>query len=199
MDNTPPTNSHKIRLRQKLLDARLKHSAGQRIHRDAQICACIVETVLQKNIIAIAGYQAVNGEPDISPALTELYDLGRKICLPVVDPDIPGVMGFGQWSPDSPLGKNRFGIDEPQNAETVAVPSLDIVFTPLLGFSPNGHRIGMGGGYYDRLFSGLNSADTPIRCGIAYSFQQAELNEPDAWDVPMHAIITEAGWFTFEG
>ncbi|HSZ74505.1 MAG TPA: 5-formyltetrahydrofolate cyclo-ligase, partial [Rhizomicrobium sp.] len=64
-----------------------------------------------------------------------------------------------------------------------------VVFVPLLAFDARGHRLGYGGGYYDRTLSALK----PIAIGIAYAGQEvAELPRQDH-DHPLDAILTEQG------
>ena len=58
-----------------------------------------------------------------------------------------------------------------------------------------GHRVGMGGGYYDRSFAFLQQRHhwrKPRMLGIAYEFQKQPAIRPNAWDVPLDAIATEA-------
>lgn len=165
---------------------------------DTRICACIVHTAGEWGVNTIAGYHAVNGEPDISSALIKLRELGHLICLPVIHPETAGEMQFHKWSQETTLRKNRFGINEPAGTATVSCADLDLVLLPLVGFSTDGRRIGMGGGYYDRIFSLPEEGDHTMRCGVAYGLQQARISQPDSWDIPMHAVITERGLFTFK-
>ena len=76
---------------------------------------------------------------------------------------------------------------------------LDIVLLPLLAFDDRGNRLGMGGGYYDRLFASRLHRKTkqPLRVGLAFDCQQAERLPMQAWDVPLHAVVTESGWRFF--
>ena len=198
MDIKPPLIQNKPLLRRKLLAARQKISAEERLLMDQRICASLVQQASERGLHAIAGYHGVNGEPDISPALFQLHELGHALCLPVIHPQTAGEMQFRQWSPDITLRKNRFGIKEPCGTENVSIADIELVLTPLVGFSMDGHRIGMGGGYYDRIFSSIAEDDSTLRCGVAYSLQEIQINEPDPWDVPLQAIITEHGWFTFK-
>lgn len=195
MYNKPENNPDKASLRQQMLAARQALPAQQRQQMDTRICSCIVQAAA--DVGPIAGYVAANGEPDIMPALTELYECGHSIYLPVVDPLIRGQMQFGNWTPGMVLKRNRFGIGEPDGLETLPAADLDLVFMPLLGYSAEGQRVGMGSGYYDRSFSISAAAKTPLLCGIAYSMQQAQFSTADAWDIPMDAVVTEHGRFTF--
>src|SRR5690606_26994955 len=78
---------------------------------------------------------------------------GQVWCLPCLQDD--GSLRFAPWRPGDALKPNRYGIPEPDVApsSTLAGADLAVVLMPLLGFDAAGHRLGMGGGYYDRSFA----------------------------------------------
>ena len=59
----------------------------------------------------------------------------------------------------------------------------------------NGHRLGYGGGYYDRTFSERPHA---LRIGFAYAGQAVERLILDDHDIRLHGILTETGYTAFE-
>ena len=59
---------------------------------------------------------------------------------------------------------------------------------PLVAFAPDGARIGMGGGYYDRLLKKIHPKCLTI--GLAYDFQRLEHINIQSWDVPLDEILT---------
>ncbi|MFZ8396223.1 5-formyltetrahydrofolate cyclo-ligase, partial [Staphylococcus aureus] len=67
----------------------------------------------------------------------------------------------------------------------------DIILTPMLAFDAKLDRLGQGAGYYDRAFATFPDA---WRIGVAWSVQQVESLPTEAWDMPLHAVITECGW-----
>ena len=165
---------------------------------DKRICACILQIISELKLETVAGYQAVNGEPDISPALRELQQLGHPVCLPVIHPLGEGEMEFRRWSHNCELKSNRFGILEPAGTATAPLSEIGLVLTPLVAYSTDGHRIGMGGGYYDRIFAAPAANSAMLRCGVAYALQEVPPGNPDPWDIALHAVINEHGWFTFK-
>jgi 5-formyltetrahydrofolate cyclo-ligase len=70
---------------------------------------------------------------------------------------------------------------------------------PLVGYDMSGNRIGMGAGYYDRHLELLRDSTAPLRVGIAYSLQEIAPIEKNKWDIPLHGVVNEHGWFTFTG
>lgn len=65
-----------------------------------------------------------------------------------------------------------------------------------MGFDRDGNRLGMGGGYYDTTFeflAGRSRWHKPRLLGLAYGFQEVDALPHEPWDVPLTAIVTEAG------
>ena len=62
---------------------------------------------------------------------------------------------------------------------------------PLLAFDRLGTRLGYGGGYYDRTLAILHKR--PKLIGLAYEAQELDVIPRQSHDVPLDAIITEAG------
>lgn len=135
----------------------------------------------------VALYLPLNGEVDIAELL---LTNDKSFYLP----SIKGKrMQFHLYTKDLPLVKHQFGVRQPKFIDDLVYPTIDLCLTPLVGFDKQGHRTGMGGGYYDRYFEHNKST---ILTGIAYSFQQVKQLPVDSWDVTLHHIITEQGIIT---
>lgn len=136
----------------------------------------------------IASYLPVRGEADPGAIADAALARGWRIALPHVGaPHAP--MRFLAWVPGAPLVPGPFGLRQPAADAPPLAP--DLILTPLVAFDAAGNRLGQGAGYYDRAFAGLPSAR---RIGIAWSFQQVPAVPVDAWDMPLHGIVTEQGW-----
>lgn len=143
----------------------------------------------------IAAYLAADGEMDLLPLMHALWSLGKRIYLPVLVTFSHQKLWFAKFEPGDELVYNRYGIPEPLRRELIKPCALDLVLTPLVAFDAMGHRVGMGGGYYDRSFAFLKQRRQwrkPRMLGIAYEFQQRQALRPKDWDVPLDAIATEA-------
>ncbi len=141
----------------------------------------------------VGGYWAVNGEVPLHAVQLRLAP-GQVWCLPVVQDD--GSLRFAPWRPGDPTRANRFGIPEPDvaMASTLAATDLAVVLLPLLAFDAAGHRLGMGGGYYDRSFGFRHDRPAPPwLVGIGYSFQEVPALAREPWDVGLDAVATEHG------
>ena len=161
-----------------------------------QLARIIRSERLILNSRRIAAYLAADGEMDPYPLIESLWSLGKQVYLPVLVPFSRNRLWFARFEPDTRLVTNRFGIPEPMQAELIRPAALDLVLTPLVAFDFAGHRIGMGGGFYDRSFAFLLARrhwHKPSLLGVAYAFQQQPSIAPEDWDVPLDAIATEAG------
>jgi 5-formyltetrahydrofolate cyclo-ligase len=141
----------------------------------------------------VAGYWATQGEVPLH-LLQMRLPADAVWCLPCVQPG--GTLLFAPWRPGDPLVSNRYGIPEPElDSMSLLEPAdMAVVVLPLLGFTRDGLRLGMGGGYYDRSFSfRRESPAPPWLVGAAYSFQQLDSLPAQPWDVRLDAIATEQG------
>jgi 5-formyltetrahydrofolate cyclo-ligase len=90
-----------------------------------------------------------------------------------------------------PLRRNRYGIAEPVVLKRP--PRLDLILLPLVAFDAQGRRLGMGGGYYDRLLQRARASRRPLRVGHAFGAQQVAAVPVAAHDVRLDAVVTEQG------
>ena len=141
---------------------------------------------LKKNR-CVGGYAPLGSEFPVLAALERAASFGIATALPhVTRREIP--MVFRSWTPGTMLDKGYYGLSQPERGAMV-VP--DLILAPLLGFDRGLRRIGQGAGFYDRWLA----ANPDVICiGIAWSVQERSEIPVDAWDMPLHAIITENEW-----
>ncbi len=140
----------------------------------------------------VGGYHALPQEADPALLLAALVDRGCHVAFPrIVASDLP--LEFHRVPDGEVLRPGAFGIFEPQPHWPRVMPHLLLV--PLLAFDGEGHRLGYGGGFYDRTLHAFRSgAASPIRAiGIAYAGQQVESLPQEAHDMKLDAILTERG------
>lgn len=132
-------------------------------------------------------YCSVKSEAATGELIARLLAEGRQVCVPQIR---GGVM---RSVPYAPLVRDAFGIPAPRGGDDTA---CDVAFVPLLAVDGRGVRLGYGGGYYDAYFA---RHPHTLRVGLAYGVQLADRLPCDAWDVPLHAVVTERGVTTFAG
>jgi 5-formyltetrahydrofolate cyclo-ligase len=184
-----PRLRQKIRQqRRSLTRAEADDCAEQLAHRTARHAL-----VIQSQ--RVAAYLASDGEINPYPLMQSLWKSGKTIYLPVLVPFSNQTLWFAEFSPTDTLVFNRFGIPEPVRRRLIKPCALDLVLTPLVAFDSSGHRIGMGGGYYDRSFAFLRRRQhwrKPRLLGLAYELQKQACIEPNDWDIPLDAVATES-------
>jgi len=146
----------------------------------------------------VAGYWAMDGE--IALHVWQMR-LPRECtyCLPVLHED--GRLRFAPWRAGAALSTNRFGIPEPDvpASSLLAAEAMALVVAPLVAFDARGHRLGMGGGWYDRTFAFRRErAAPPHLVGAAFAAQQVESVFPESWDMPLDALCTESDTHLFQ-
>ena len=156
-------------------------------HRHATaIAEHVLPRIDAEDVVAV--YMAQDGEVDLQPIVDACWQRGIAVALPVIS---GRNLSFRAYGPETTLRRNRFGIPESANADML---SPTTVLAPLVAFDDQGHRLGMGGGFYDRFFAAHPEAR---RVGIAHDCQRADALPTEASDIPLTAVATETGWRTF--
>ena len=132
-------------------------------------------------------YHAVPAEAPTRGYAKWLSENGRSIALPWFA-DRAAPMQFRLWNDpydDQGLVPGPWGALQPDDTAPEAVP--DAAFVPLLGFTANGHRIGQGGGHYDRW---LAAHPHVLPLGLAWDCQLVDALPLEPHDRPLRAVIT---------
>ena len=134
----------------------------------------------------VGGYHALPGEADPALLLGRLAAQGCRIAFPrMVARDLP--LEFHLVPDGEMLKLGAHGIHEPRSDWPSVMPHLLLV--PLLAFDKSGHRLGYGGGFYDRTLAAYG-----IRAiGLAYAAQEMESLPAEAHDMKLDGVLTERG------
>ncbi len=128
-------------------------------------------------------------EFDCRPLVARLLaeQAGVRACLPMVGaPSQP--MLFRAWQPDSTMAVDRYGIHYPTSGDTL---TPDVLLIPVNAFDALGYRLGYGAGYFDRTLAAL--VPSPLAIGIGFELARFASIAPESHDVPLDAVVTEAG------
>jgi 5-formyltetrahydrofolate cyclo-ligase len=140
----------------------------------------------------VSGFWPMGQEIDIRPLLHALHDRGHPIALPVT-PKRGLPLAFRRWRPGDELARGPMGTRQPGPEAEALTP--DFLLVPLLAFDRRGHRLGYGGGYYDRTLAALPGA---VAVGVAYAGQELDEVPAGPEDARLAAIATEAGLIRIE-
>jgi 5-formyltetrahydrofolate cyclo-ligase len=170
-------------------------------HERAEAARCIARRLAGTHLFQrsrrIAFYHANDGEVDASRLMERAWEMNKQCFLPKLYRIKTRRLWFAPSPPDVKLADNRFGIPEPSLSarHMVGARELDLILVPLVAFDKRGNRLGMGGGFYDNTLAYLNQRRhwmKPRLVGVAYEFQKVASLRACHWDVPLHAIVTEA-------
>ena len=138
---------------------------------------------LYKNAKSIYGYLPYNQEVRTVAMLEQALKDGKRVAVPKCYGD---EMRFIYLEDLSQVEKGYCGIPEPIADEPVADDQTALVLMPGLAFDPQGHRMGYGGGFYDKFLEKEPEHPTLALC---YAFQMMEHLETEAHDIPVDTVL----------
>ncbi|MCW8891135.1 MAG: 5-formyltetrahydrofolate cyclo-ligase [Sedimenticola sp.] len=189
-------------LRQQIRKQRKALSRQQQRKNSLAACRHFIRNLNLLRAKKVALYLAADGELDPLPLINKLRRLKKRVYLPVLRPNNVNALWFSEYRLNDSLRPNRFGILEPniKKRKPIVTWGLDLIIMPLVAFNNAGTRVGMGGGYYDRTLGYQHSRThwiKPKLIGYAHECQYIEELPSRAWDIPLHAVITEHRFQSF--
>lgn len=170
-------------LRNEIFAKRKAQPVGEREEKSRMVVQRLLELKEYKEAKVVAVYLSVNGEVETREIIRYANEAGKETCVPVVGEG--GAMCLVLHEPSDELKGGKRGTPEP-----VGKPErhhVDMVIVPGVVFDRFGHRIGMGGGYYDRYLKDKKC----VNIGVCFDFQLVEKIPNEAHDVPMDFVVTE--------
>lgn len=131
----------------------------------------------------IYGYLPYNQEVRTVPMLQRALDEGKRVAVPKVYGE---EMRFIYLEDLTQVSKGYAGIPEPIADAPVAEDKQALVLMPGLAFDPQGHRIGYGGGFYDRFLAQEPHHPTLALC---YEFQMQAHLDTEEFDIPVDTVL----------
>ena len=116
----------------------------------------------------------------------EKWYKSKTILLPCVDGDDLRLRQY--TGTDCMRDGEQFGIGEPTGEEYTDLESVDAIIVPGVAFDKEGHRMGRGRGFYDRL---LKSTPNAYKIGVCFDFQMVESVPVEPHDVMMDRVVGE--------
>ena len=177
----------RVRQRQRLAQERLALGVQERKQLAERLAERLASAFSVQPADRIAFYWPLRGELDLRPYVQGLVERGARAALPVVVEE-GRPLEFWHWEPGTKMRRQQvWGIPVP--AERVQVRPT-VLLVPLLGFDEACHRLGQGGGYYDRTLAALEPR--PLAIGVGLSAGRLATIHPQPHDIPMDLIVTEA-------
>ena len=171
--------------RERLIAARLAVPADIRAAHGQAIAAKLDALLGDLSGRLVGLYWPFRGEPDLRNWGIRVVERGGRIALPVViQKGWP--LEYRIWSPGDPLERGVWNIHVPARGPAV---QPDIVVAPVVGFDEAGHRLGYGGGFFDRTLAAMPRR--PLKVGVGYALARIATIYPQPHDIPMDVIVTD--------
>jgi 5-formyltetrahydrofolate cyclo-ligase len=182
-NNTPMTE--KQTLRQRIAQEKRLHSLEERAERSALLWPKIEEHPLFAGAHTILLYYSLPDEVCTHHFVERCHrQLGKRVLLPVVVGDD---LELRLYEGADSLREGAFHILEPTGPVFTQYDEIDLALVPGVSFDAEGHRLGRGKGYYDRLLPRLSCPTL----GICFRYQLSEHIPVEAHDCVMSQVITE--------
>jgi 5-formyltetrahydrofolate cyclo-ligase len=136
-------------------------------------------------------YLTAAQELDTTPLALRCWQSGKTVVVPKVSWDQRRMLPVEITSLQTRMTTTGPGVREPVSGQPMPVNLLDLVIVPGLGFTPDGHRIGRGMGFYDRFLAQPDFIG--VSCGLGFEDQIVpELPVLDH-DMPLSMLCTDRG------
>lgn len=173
----------KAALRKQIREKKRAMTEAQIVEASARLGALFAASEAYQKARSIYGYLPYNQEVRTVPMLERAIRDGKRVAVPKCYGD---EMRF-IWMEDlSRVEKGYAGIPEPIEDGPVADDKTALVLMPGLAFDPQGHRIGYGGGFYDRFLADEPGHPTLALC---YDFQMLPELETEEFDIPVDSVL----------
>ena len=173
----------KKELRRQIRDLKRAMTEEQIEEKSRRLGQLFCQSDLYRNARTIYGYLPYNQEVRTVPMLLQAMKDGKQVAVPKVYGD---EMKFILMEDLSAVEKGYAGIPEPVADEPVACDEMALVLMPGLAFDPQGHRIGYGGGFYDKFLAKEPNHPTLALC---YDFQMLQQLETEEFDIPVDLVL----------
>lgn len=185
--------TNKPALRRRLRDLLATMSDSDRHAKSIAACSLLATTPEFAAASTVMLYMSTTMEVDIASLALKCWQTGKTVVVPRVSWDQRRILPVEISSLQTGMTTTGYGIREPDanNGKPIPTDLIDLVVVPGLGFSPEGHRIGRGMGFYDRFLAQPDFVG--ISCGLAFSDQVVGEMPVLDHDMPLSMLVTDRG------
>lgn len=170
-------------LRSRIREKKRAMTEEEIVSRSKKLAALFYESEAYQNARTIYGYLSYNQEVRTVPMLEKALADGKAVAVPKVYGD---EMKFILMTDLSQVCKGYAGIPEPISDGPEAQDPTALVLMPGLAFDSQGHRMGYGGGFYDKFLASEPEHPTLALC---YEFQMLPSLETEPHDIPVDTVL----------
>ena len=181
----------KTALRDQILTARGRRSLLEQREAADAIAAHLLACLPVRRAATVAAYVSVGREPGTGPLLEGLRAAGKRVVVPVLLAD--NDLDWAEYAGPDALVSGGRGTFEPTSRRLgpASIGTADVVITPGLAVSTEGHRLGRGGGSYDRALGRVPVGT--FTCTLLYDGEWPVEVPLDPHDRPVSAVATPRG------
>ena len=173
----------KKELRRTIRERKRAMTEEEIVSRSEKLGVLFSQSEAYKAAKTIYGYLPYNQEVRTVPMLEQALKDGKRVAVPKVYGD---EMKFLYLDDLTKVSKGYAGIPEPIADGPVADDTTALVLMPGLAFDPQGHRIGYGGGFYDKFLAAEPNHPTLALC---YEFQMLPELHTEEHDIPVDTVL----------
>ena len=162
-------------------------SASSKSHQEKIHLDFVKDQLEKKNFSNIASYISLPYEVSTKKINEFLLNSKTHLYLPKINSN-SNKLEFVLCSKQTQFEKNSYNILEPISEETIKLEELNAVIVPLRAFNEKFQRLGFGGGFYDKTFSGIIQ---PEFIGLAYEFQFIKKLKLEEFDLKLDVVFTD--------
>ena len=174
---------NKQELRRTIRERKRAMTEEEIVERSNALAEKFYNTPAYQAASTIYGYLPYNHEVRTVPMLQRALDEGKRVAVPKVYGE---EMRFIYLEDLTQVSKGYAGIPEPIADAPVAEDKQALVLMPGLAFDPQGHRIGYGGGFYDKFLAKEPHHPTLALC---YEFQMQAHLDTEEFDIPVDTVL----------
>lgn len=184
-----PQDSGKTALRGRLRQLLSTMSQADRHAKSLAACSLLCQSPEFAAARIVMLYLSMPHELDTSPLALRCWQQGKTVLVPKVSWEQKRMLAVEITSLNDDMTTNSLGVREPVAGKPVPVNLIDLVIVPGLGFTPDGHRIGRGMGFYDRFLA--QKEFLGLSCGLAFEEQIVDEMPVLDHDMPLSMLVTD--------
>jgi 5-formyltetrahydrofolate cyclo-ligase len=160
-----PIAATKLDVRGEIIARRARRHPDDTAAAAEAIADSLAAVVAARGADVVSAYVSVTGEPGTGPLLDHLYTAGTRVLLPLLLPDLD--LDWAEYQPGA-WRPGRYGLVEPTAPALGpdAIQLADVIVCPGVAGTAEGHRLGRGGGSYDRALA--RALPGSLRCLLLY-------------------------------
>lgn len=184
--NSDDLKRAKRAVRRRVLELRDASDPGSRSLAAADVAKRVLALPEVEAATTVLAFSSFGSELPMLPLIEALVARGIRVGLPVIT---GAEIEARTWQPGEPTTTTSFGAEEPADGLPIEPSSIDVILTPAVAVDRTGHRVGYGGGFYDRFL--LHTRDDAARVAVVLTEQLVDEELPaGSFDLRVDAIVT---------